>query len=112
MQDVQPRLPTKGKKSPRIGAPARVPATVVAIFSVLTTSKSLLDITLSLWLSVESRQRHTEITEPHQGAANDDPPHNYLAVIVVGGGVNAVNRMIEQGLKGVELSVINTDRRC
>jgi cell division GTPase FtsZ len=35
------------------------------------------------------------------------PPHNYLAVIKVvgigGGGVNAVNRMIEQGLKGVEL---------
>ena len=34
------------------------------------------------------------------------PPHNYLAVIKVvgigGGGVNAVNRMIEVGLKGVE----------
>ncbi|MEO6793824.1 MAG: hypothetical protein ABI253_15355, partial [Mycobacterium sp.] len=34
------------------------------------------------------------------------PPHNYLAVFKVvgigGGGVNAVNRMIEQGLKGVE----------
>ena len=35
-------------------------------------------------------------------------PHNYLAVIKVvgvgGGGVNAVNRMIEQGLKGVRKS--------
>ena len=43
------------------------------------------------------------------------PPHNYLAVIKVvgigGGGVNAVNRMIEQGLKGVEFIAINTDRK-
>ena len=35
------------------------------------------------------------------------PPHNYLAVIKVvgigGGGVNAVNRMIEHGLKGVRV---------
>src|ERR1044072_6690555 len=41
------------------------------------------------------------------------PPHNYLAVIKVvgigGGGVNAVNRMIEVGLKGVEFIAINTD---
>ncbi len=38
---------------------------------------------------------------------------NYLAVIKVvgvgGGGVNAVNRMIEVGLKGVEFIAINTD---
>lgn len=47
---------------------------------------------------------------------NDDPPHNYLAVIKVvgigGGGVNAVNRMIEQGLKGVEFIAINTDAQA
>lgn len=40
-------------------------------------------------------------------------PQNYLAVIKVvgvgGGGVNAVNRMIEIGLKGVEFIAINTD---
>lgn len=40
-------------------------------------------------------------------------PQNYLAVIKVvgigGGGVNAVNRMIEAGLKGVEFIAINTD---
>ena len=40
-------------------------------------------------------------------------PQNYLAVIKVvgigGGGVNAVNRMIEYGLKGVEFVGINTD---
>src|SRR6059058_2073477 len=40
-------------------------------------------------------------------------PANYLAVIKVvgigGGGVNAVNRMIESGLKGVEFVAVNTD---
>src|SRR5437763_5409023 len=40
-------------------------------------------------------------------------PSNYLAVIKVvgigGGGVNAVNRMIESGLKGVEFVAVNTD---
>ncbi|CKP16147.1 cell division protein FtsZ [Mycobacterium tuberculosis] len=44
------------------------------------------------------------------------PPHNYLAVIKVvgigGGGVNAGNRMIEQGLKGVEFIAINTDAQA
>lgn len=42
--------------------------------------------------------------------------HNYLAVIKVvgvgGGGVNAVNRMIERGLKGVEFIAINTDAQA
>ena len=41
---------------------------------------------------------------------------NYLAVIKVvgvgGGGVNAVNRMIELGLKGVEFIAINTDAQA
>jgi cell division protein FtsZ len=40
-------------------------------------------------------------------------PQNYLAVIKVvgigGGGVNAVNRMIEVGLRGVEFIAVNTD---
>ncbi|MGZ4516952.1 MAG: cell division protein FtsZ [Mycobacteriaceae bacterium] len=44
------------------------------------------------------------------------PPHNYLAVIKVvgigGGGVNAVNRMIDVGLKGVEFIAINTDAQA
>jgi cell division protein FtsZ len=43
-------------------------------------------------------------------------PQNYLAVIKVvgigGGGVNAVNRMIEAGLKGVEFIGINTDAQA
>ncbi|MFM1826123.1 MAG: cell division protein FtsZ [Actinomycetota bacterium] len=43
-------------------------------------------------------------------------PQNYLAVIKVvgigGGGVNAVNRMIEAGLKGVEFVAINTDAQA
>jgi cell division protein FtsZ len=41
---------------------------------------------------------------------------NYLAIIKVvgigGGGVNAVNRMIEVGLKGVEFIAINTDAQA
>ena len=43
-------------------------------------------------------------------------PQNYLAIIKVvgigGGGVNAVNRMIEVGLKGVEFIAINTDAQA
>jgi len=41
---------------------------------------------------------------------------NYLAIIKVagvgGGGVNAVNRMIESGLKGVEFVAVNTDAQA
>ncbi|MFT4295291.1 MAG: cell division protein FtsZ [Micropruina sp.] len=41
---------------------------------------------------------------------------NYLAVIKVvgvgGGGVNAVNRMIESGLRGVEFIAVNTDAQA
>ena len=43
-------------------------------------------------------------------------PQNHLAVIKVvgvgGGGVNAVNRMIEVGLKGVEFIAVNTDAQA
>ena len=43
-------------------------------------------------------------------------PQNYLAVIKVvgigGGGVNAINRMIEVGLKGVEFIAVNTDAQA
>jgi cell division protein FtsZ len=43
-------------------------------------------------------------------------PQNYLAVIKVvgigGGGVNAINRMIDKGLKGVEFIAINTDAQA
>src|SRR5256886_15650559 len=41
---------------------------------------------------------------------------NYIAVIKVvgigGGGVNAVNRMIDAGLKGVEFIAVNTDAQA
>src|SRR5680860_586345 len=44
------------------------------------------------------------------------PPHNYRSVIKVvgigGGGVNAVNRMIELGLRGVEFIAVNTDAQA
>ena len=51
-----------------------------------------------------------------QGTRNVAAPQNYLAVIKVvgigGGGVNAVNRMIEVGLRGVEFIAINTDAQA
>jgi cell division protein FtsZ len=58
-----------------------------------------------------------DIRQPRKGRLSPmTPPHNYLAVIKVvgigGGGVNAVNRMIEVGLKGVEFIAINTDAQA
>jgi cell division protein FtsZ len=51
-----------------------------------------------------------------KGAQMAAGPQNYLAVIKVvgigGGGVNAVNRMIEVGLKGVEFVGVNTDAQA
>lgn len=45
-----------------------------------------------------------------------DTLNNYLAVIKVvgvgGGGTNAVNRMIEEGIRGVEFVAINTDAQA
>ena len=45
-----------------------------------------------------------------------DVPSNYLAVIKVvgvgGGGTNAVNRMIEEGIRGVEFVAVNTDAQA
>ncbi len=50
-----------------------------------------------------------------EGRSPMTPPHNYLAVIKVvgigGGGVNAVNRMIEVGLKGLSSSRLILMRR-
>jgi cell division protein FtsZ len=44
------------------------------------------------------------------------PSQNYIAVIKVvgigGGGVNAINRMIDAGLKGVEFIAVNTDAQA
>ena len=52
----------------------------------------------------------------HRKAPTVASPQNYLAVIKVvgigGGGVNAINRMIEVGLKGVEFIAINTDAQA
>ena len=60
-----------------------------------------------------SRQQRPNATK---GRAPVAAPQNYLAVIKVvgigGGGVNAVNRMIEVGLKGVEFIAVNTDAQA
>lgn len=46
----------------------------------------------------------------------NDTLNNYLAVIKVvgvgGGGTNAINRMIEEGIRGVEFVAINTDAQA
>ena len=64
---------------------------------------------------------HTHrIHAPHPAPAPErsivSAAQNYLAVIKVvgigGGGVNAINRMIEVGLKGVEFIAINTDAQA
>ena len=43
-------------------------------------------------------------------------PNNYLAVIKVvgvgGGGTNAINRMIDEGIRGVEFVAVNTDAQA
>jgi cell division protein FtsZ len=48
--------------------------------------------------------------------AMNDITNNYLAVIKVvgvgGGGTNAVNRMIEEGIRGVEFVAVNTDAQA
>ena len=45
-----------------------------------------------------------------------DSSMNYLAVIKVvgvgGGGTNAVNRMVDAGLRGVEFIAVNTDAQA
>jgi cell division protein FtsZ len=67
------------------------------------------DITINLNLSVR-------VSTPPGRQEQVAPPNNYLAVIKVvgigGGGVNAVNRMIDAGLKGVEFIAVNTDAQA
>lgn len=69
---------------------------------------------MKLQVNASSTGRTSGITE--QGKATVAAPQNYLAVIKVvgigGGGVNAVNRMIEVGLRGVEFIAINTDAQA
>jgi cell division protein FtsZ len=58
----------------------------------------------------------SKVASERKGTLLVAAPQNYLAVIKVvgigGGGVNAVNRMIEEGLKGVEFIAINTDAQA
>jgi cell division protein FtsZ len=63
-----------------------------------------------------ARDRQGKVASERKGTLLVAAPQNYLAVIKVvgigGGGVNAVNRMIEEGLKGVEFIAINTDAQA
>src|SRR5689334_18715651 len=62
-----------------------------------------------------SRARASTARSRNTGGTMQAPQH-YLAVIKVvgigGGGTNAVNRMIEAGLKGVEFIAMNTDAQA
>src|SRR5690606_24695128 len=66
-------------------------------------------------LLISSQSDLTSYLKPVKGPLVATP-QNYLAVIKVvgigGGGVNAINRMIEVGLKGVEFIAINTDAQA
>ena len=58
----------------------------------------------------------TKIREPEMATRGLETTTTYLAVIKVvgigGGGTNAVNRMIEGGVKGVEFIAVNTDAQA
>jgi len=68
----------------------------------------------------QSRNARATSAGTRQEQEQDEPmvgsPQNYLAVIKVvgvgGAGVNAVNRMIDAGLKGVEFIAVNTDAQA
>jgi cell division protein FtsZ len=85
------------------------------------------DITITLYLRVKvleavdsppatPKSPNRERGGQHPREVRVVAAQNYLAVIKVvgigGGGVNAVNRMIEVGLKGVEFIAINTDAQA
>src|SRR5438477_7507296 len=61
-------------------------------------------------------RRGNGVIETIRGRSTMATPQSYLAVIKVvgigGGGVNAVNRMIEAGLRGVEFIAMNTDAQA
>src|SRR6266498_2448139 len=63
----------------------------------------------------EDQNRPTRVAKNKEAAMLHDV-QNYLAVIKVigvgGGGCNAVNRMIDAGLKGVEFIAVNTDAQA
>src|SRR5204863_8891574 len=67
---------------------------------------------LPRWGSPTRKPHDSRPWRRHMAAATQ----NYIAVIKVvgigGGGVNAVNRMIDAGLKGVEFIAINTDAQA
>lgn len=47
-----------------------------------------------------------------QQILGNDKSCGYQSVGVGGGGTNAVNRMVEAGIKGVEFIAVNTDRQA
>src|ERR671914_1255006 len=66
--------------------------------------------------SGRGKSRHADAALPDKVQAMRDASGNYLAVIKVvgigGGGTNAVNRMVDAGLSGVEFIAVNTDAQA
>jgi cell division protein FtsZ len=78
---------------------------------------STFDLHLDLNVSHRmSRSREPKQKRPREKGRTSMSPQNYLALIKVvgigGGGVNAINRMIDAGLKGVEFIGVNTDAQA
>jgi cell division protein FtsZ len=71
---------------------------------------------MDLYLTVSEGSEGASLARRGDRRGRMHAPQNYLAVIKVvgigGGGVNAVNRMVEAGLKGVEFIGINTDAQA
>ena len=76
----------------------------------------MFNLYLKVNVGVDRAHAHAKPRRPEDRHMHENEINNYLAVIKVvgvgGGGTNAVNRMIEEGIRGVEFVAINTDAQA
>jgi cell division protein FtsZ len=106
-QTTRPGATTKGRRKSRPSTAARKTTTTVSgERAAQAKPRKPKD-------QIESKEKAPHVEGTNAMAGN---PQNYLAVIKVigvgGGGVNAVNRMIDAGLKGVDFIAVNTDAQA
>jgi len=81
-----------------------------------TSSESFLEFSQELDFEVESEQNNINPKPQEQAVVEFDLPKNQSSAIKVigvgGGGSNAVNYMFEQGIKGVDFVICNTDAQA
>ena len=110
---VQPRL-TRAVEEPVMAPGLEYPRRTALTIDLTSTSITISPIGLDRCRPVPVDDRTIPSTAKERSMAPN--PQNYLAVIKVvgvgGGGVNAVNRMIDAGLKGVEFIAVNTDAQA